>query len=343
MSAVAPTGRKPSAPRPKGSRPELLDRLPTSFFGSPAVYAIGLAVALLYGMVLFGVVSARRHRRETEASVASVELPAAVAPVTPEPAATKAESESPKAEPPPSSKSNIKPSEETSRKTEVAVKKVAPPVATPAPDPVEPQVDRWGELTGPPADTRFRTDGDGLTINIPNTLHILSPDLKTKNAPKLLTDVSGDFQAQVRVLGRILPGTDPLPTLPFTFQGAGLLIWENEDNYLRLERTASYSAEGKKHQVFVEYCRDGRLAPLTVRDSREGETLLKFERKGSEVRCSYSPDNGKTWLEVKRQPVGFPAAVQVGVSASNASRKPFAARLEGFQLSGPGAKGGKGS
>ena len=78
MSAVAPTGRKPSAPRPKGSRPELLDRLPTSFFGSPAVYAIGLAVALLYGMVLFGVVSARRHRRETEASVASVELPAAV-------------------------------------------------------------------------------------------------------------------------------------------------------------------------------------------------------------------------------------------------------------------------
>lgn len=349
MSKVAPTGLKPSASRPPGSRPDLFDQLPTNFLTSPAMYAVGLAVALLYGMVLFGILSARKNRKEPEVSLARVEAPVApLPPVAPEPANSNTKKPSGKMEltksPEPTktndqSKKAVEPPNKTSAGgTTPVVKKVEPP---PEAKVEEALVDRWGILSGPPGETRFRIDGEELTIAIPAKLHILSPELKSKNSPRLLTGATGDFQAQVRVNGRILPGTQPLPNLPFTFQGAGLLIWQDENNYLRLERTASYSPDGKKHLILVENCRDGRLLPSTFRDSREADTLLRLERKGSEVRCSYSPDDGKTWLEVKRQNVTFPASVQVGVSASNASKKPFLARLEAFQLSGPGVKTGK--
>ncbi len=350
MSKVAPTGLKPVTPHPVGARPDLLDRLPTNFLASPAMYAVGLAVALLYGMVLFGILSARKNQKEPEVSLAGVETTVApLAPVeSPPPSPTAAKpTEKPVSAKPlaraenknPSKNTDVSKSKSDTPPTTSVVKKVEP---NPKPQVEEPLVDQWGILSGPPGQTRFQVDGNELTIAIPAKLHILSPDLKSKNSPRLLTGVSGDFMAQVRVNGRILPGTQPLPNLPFTFQGAGLLIWQDENNYLRLERTASYSPAGKQHQILVENCRDGRLLPSTFRDSREADTLLRLERKGSEARCSYSPDDGKTWLEVKRQNVTFPANVQVGISASNASAKPFSARLEAFQLSGPGVKAGKG-
>ena len=313
------------------------------------MYAVGMAIALLYGMVLFGILSSRKNHKLQEVSVASVEATVApLPPITAEPAnpATKQTTGnvvSTKSLVPIKTKESSKKADGPPNNTNVgetaslAKKGEAPPQVK-----VEaPSVDRWGILSGPPGETRFSVEGDELTIAIPAKLHILSPDLKSKNSPRLLTRVTGDFQARVRVNGRILPGTQPLPNLPFTFQGAGLLIWQDENNYLRLERTAIYSPDGKKHQILVENCRDGRLLPSTFRDSREGDTLLKLERKGSEARCSYSPDDGKTWLEVKRQNVTFLPDVEVGVSASNASTKPFAARLEAFQLSGPGVKAAK--
>ena len=356
MAALAPTGLKPTAPRPAGARPELLDRLPTNFLVSPAMFAVGLAVSLVYGMVLFGIVSARRNRKEPDVSLASVDtVPASppstspislesTSPPTADLTKAAAKDSTSKSSVMVSGKEKTKPGEVPAKKIDIA--RIVPPLKKaeqPTPVPAEePRADRWGSLVGSPGDTPFHPEGNALTIALPPKLHILSPDLKVKNSPKLLSSVSGDFLAQVRVLGRILPGTQPLPNLPFTFQGAGLLIWEDEDNYLRVERTSIYSAAGgKKHQVLVEYCREGKLTPSTFRDSRDTETMLRIERKGSEVRCSYSPDDGKTWLEVKRQSVVFPGNVQVGVSASNASTKPYSAQLEDFQLSGPGVKSAK--
>lgn len=183
---------------------------------------------------------------------------------------------------------------------------------------------------------------------MPGSLHVLSPELRNFQAPRLLTSVKGDFTALVSVTGKIMPGTDPLPspigpgTLPFTFQGAGLLVWIDEGNYLRLERTSIYdSIEGKQHNlVLVEHCRDGKTTD-SPREARNADLTLKFERRGSEIRCSYNPD-GRNWLEVKRQNVAFPAEVKIGVSASNASPKPFSAHLEDFQIIGGTPSAGKG-
>ena len=347
--AVAP-GRGHSGVRPSGSRPELLDRLPTNFFASPAMFAVGGAVAFLYGLVLFSVVSSAKARQEAMAAeearqdtrLASA-FPVAP-PLPPEPpkqagpsAPTgkpveppKAPADAPDAPPEPKTKRT------QSRRGEAAKTPERPPSPTLPPPPEEPRVGSWGVLAGDPGDCQFRPEGANLNVLIPGTLHVLSTELKQTNSPRLLTPVQGDFVAEVSVLGRILPGTVPLPKFPFAFQGAGLLLWQDENNYLRLERSAMYTIDRTRlHQVLVEYCRDGKTSTPTVRDVREAALTLRFDRRGPEVRCQYSPDGGKTWLEVKRQTVALPASgVKVGVSASNASPKPFTASFAAFELTG---------
>lgn len=367
-SANVPSSTNWPCPRAPGSRPELLDRLPSSLLTSPPMIAVGGVMVFLYGIVLFAVVSDRRHKAELEAkkaretyTVADATLPPVVPlPPTPtRPAPTKSKEASPSgSEPKPEKKPDPSPkSIEPAKKpapgnpdnrprAKAAMARTRPPEVKPGPPPPPPpppinnRIETWGSLAGIPGDCQFLVEGTSLTIGIPGVLHVLSPELNVRNSPRLLTDVRGDFVARVKVEGRILPGVQPLPKLPFTYQGAGLLLWVDENNYLRLERSSSFfTAEGKRlHQVMLELCRDGKTVPAQTRDVRENDLILKFDRRGSEVRCSYSPDDGRTWLEMKRQTVNFPSGVSVGVSASNASPKPFAARLDGFTLSGPAAK-----
>ena len=63
-----------------------------------------------------------------------------------------------------------------------------------------------------------------LTIEVPAGVRVLSTQLDVHNAPMTLADVEGDFIAQVRVTGSMIPGTDPPKfkgknVLPGTFQG----------------------------------------------------------------------------------------------------------------------------
>src|SRR5262249_15078624 len=198
-----------------------------------------------------------------------------------------------------------------------------PPPPEPPPPP---RLETWVGLIGAPWDCQFLADGTGMTMTIPPTLHVLSPDLNLKNAPRLMAEVSGDFVAMVRVPGRILPGTKSVAKLPYTYQAAGLLLWQDENNYLRLEKASSFSEGKLRSLVFLELCRENKVTSIFPREVREGELTLKFERRGSEIRCAYSPDRGRTWLELKRQNAPFPNTLAVGVSASNASPKPFSAR-----------------
>lgn len=363
IGAPVPGGSAKTAPRAPGDRPELLDRLPTSFFLSAPMMAVGGVCVGLYGMVLFAVLSARRNApappdAPVHEVVAVAPAPAAAAtPAAPADSVAGKPAEPPKPpEPPivveaPKPPTRPEPSPQPGNtQVAAATPKPAPaPAATPAtPTPAAPARPTWGVLAFEPGadDCQIKADGSKLTISIPGALHVLSTDLRTMNAPRLLTTAKGDFVASVTVAGKIMPGTDPLKkpaTLPFTFQGAGLLVWVDEQNYLRFERSSFYDIiEGKRlHRVLVEHCRDGRTVSLHF-PARDTDLDLKLERHGSELRCSYNPD-GKTWVEVKRQLVAFPNEVKVGVSASNASPKPFPARLVDFTLDTGEAAAAKGN
>src|SRR5689334_266420 len=98
----------------------------------------------------------------------------------------------------------------------------------------------WGEAVDPEGDCRFDLDTatGALTIVVPGKTHILSAELRHMKlgAPRVLADARGDFEAKVRVAGAIKPsGAATLPRYA-PYHGAGLLIWQDRDNYVRLER-----------------------------------------------------------------------------------------------------------
>jgi regulation of enolase protein 1 (concanavalin A-like superfamily) len=219
------------------------------------------------------------------------------------------------------------------------------------PESTGPKPEHWGLLSGFPGDCKFTHDGAALLVGVPGTLHIFNTGV-AKNPPELVTDAGGDFTATVRVTGKMSPGNVPLdlpavgpkpkdkkkiPKFPITFHGAGLLVRQDEKNFIRLERTSQFVIESGKraHIVLFEYYKNGALSSDESRPVRtqDADLTLKFERKGANIRCSYSPDDGKNWIDVKRlQNVSLPPTVKVGVSASNVSAKPLNARFENFEL-----------
>ena len=350
-----------SRQRLPGDGPVLLDQIPRSFVTSPAMYPIGFAIAILYGIVLYQVVSSQKRSREEsahETRVASVEaLPADVAiastsaPSTPAPAAAPVQPAIAKSETPAPSNTTPVPEKtvttpaatpETSPKTVVAAADIAPP----KPEPEKVSVGRpttWGDLEGTLFDCKTRIDLESLTIEIPATLHFLSPEFNSKNAPRFLRAVDGDVSVSVFVGGDFSPGSEPLEGFPLTYQGAGILFWTDENNYLRFERAERFLGDrGKSHILLLETCHNGKTSKAYTRDARDVDMTLKIDRKGSEFHCTYTVD-GRNWIEFRRQTFAMPAAVLAGVSASNVSRQPFSPRFDKFEIKNPSAKSAKGS
>lgn len=356
------SGAEEAAGRARGAKPQLLAQLPGSMFTSPGFILGIVAFEFLYALFLFAVMSSSKRERHDAGneSLAYVEP----APVIPRP--------TPPPEPPPSSSNEkkentpvvlkaeeklakpapaavvakepaapkVKPKKNSKKgrgkaKSKRQVAAVTPAAPAPPPPPAAPVMTfgPLGALIDPLHDTQVSADGDGVTLKVPGKAHIFDPKAAEKTAPRALTEVEGDFTVQVKVLGNLQPGTDPLnKNVPFTFQGAGILVWQDNGNYLRVERTASFTRE-RLRQIRVESCKDGKPGgsrPVSLRN--EAPIILRLERRGSEVAITYSYD-GKSWLPVvKSLAVSFPAKVSVGISASNLSPKPLSARFEQFVL-----------
>src|SRR5262249_22896791 len=109
-----------------------------------------------------------------------------------------------------------------------------------------------GPLVDPSKDCRLEKDESNFKgrIGVPGKMHTVSPEMVSRtnkplhNSPMTLTDVEGDFAVIVEVTGEINPGPTPPKdrqsrTLPFTVQSAGLIVYQDKDNFLRLERAGS--------------------------------------------------------------------------------------------------------
>jgi hypothetical protein len=157
----------------------------------------------------------------------------------------------------------------------------------------------------------------------------------------VLTDVEGDFVAVVEVTGEISPGST-LPKdkqgneIPFTFQGAGLLLYQDKDNFVRLERTAGVDISTLRpiHKVLFEVVKDGKqVNNHNYPPARDGDVYLILIRQKSKVFCAFASDISQG----APQPVQFieldlPKKVKVGISAANISAKPFVATFENFAI-----------
>jgi hypothetical protein len=210
-----------------------------------------------------------------------------------------------------------------------------------------------GKLIDADLDCEFTKDLNSLkfTIEVPgNKIHTLAPQVGTRinrkkplhNAPMALIEVEGDFAAVVRVTGEISPGSirpDDLQgnEIPFTFQGAGLVLYEDKDNFVRLERTAGVSIaslEQIRKQLY-EVVKSGKAADSSYTPAPEGPMYLLLIRRRERVVCGSSRDLATPFAPVKGIEgiqLDLPSRVRIGLSASNISSQPFIATFEHFAL-----------
>ncbi len=208
-----------------------------------------------------------------------------------------------------------------------------------------------GPLVDPEKDCELTKSEDSLKIQIKvpgNKIRSLAPYVVQRinknrplhNAPMTLIDVDGDFAAMVEVTGEISAGTN-LPrdrqgnNVPFTFQSAGLLLYQDKDNFVRLERSAGVNLQTLQpiHKILFEVVKDGRQVPnQSYPVVREGPVYLLLMRRKGRVWCGVSPNLGTPPQPIKLVELDMPKKTKIGLSASNISAKPFSAQFENFAL-----------
>jgi regulation of enolase protein 1 (concanavalin A-like superfamily) len=199
------------------------------------------------------------------------------------------------------------------------------------------EVPGWGRVLDPwrDCDVSLDLERDRLKIKVPGTPHVLSAEALElpMNAPRVVCRVRGDFTASVRVVGRLEPGRSKTTNYD-PFHGAGLIVWHDPSNYLRLERAVGF-IKGRHHPyINYELRQGGRLAVshgITIEDR---SLFLKLRPEGQVFSAWYSRD-GRRWVELASVDASFDERVEVGVVAINSSQRTLSAELERLRIEDP--------
>jgi regulation of enolase protein 1 (concanavalin A-like superfamily) len=195
----------------------------------------------------------------------------------------------------------------------------------------------WGRVIDPWRDCDISLDreNDRLNIRVPGTAHVLSAEVPQlpMNAPRVVRSVRGDFTANVRVLGQLEPGRSRT-THYNPYHGAGLIVWQDPSNYLRLERAVG-TIDGRHHPYVNYELREGGLLAVSRGFAiGDGALYLKLRRQGNALSAWYSFD-GRRWVGLGRVDATFDDQVEVGVVAVNSSKLTLSAELEMFNIEDP--------
>ncbi len=185
----------------------------------------------------------------------------------------------------------------------------------------------WGTAVDPDGDCLINADGRALAITIPATLHDLNAAIGLYNAPRVLRDVEGDFDMQVRVVGDFEPGSRSNRAGGFPFNGAGIVVFLDGDSFIRLERGAILNGGSfRSFAIFEKHEGESDVAdhngPLN-----SGTVYLRLSRRGSRILGLTSTD-GTHWTQLGPISIGWPARLKVGLDAINSGSATFTVRFE---------------
>ena len=204
----------------------------------------------------------------------------------------------------------------------------AAPVATTDPG-------AWGRFIDLKGGSRVVKDGDRGTILMPaNAPRELNPDHGlTTEAPRLVTDVVGDFRFEVTAL------SFPTPNAAASVRGNGdvyhwfgPVIWADEGNFLRCGVGRSTGIEnGFPGHNFASF-RNRRTIFHEGAPTYTGAVHFRIERRGDTLFVKQSPD-GQHWSPLRTCSLtGMPARLQVGVAAINSGLDTFSPEFVGWRL-----------
>ncbi len=155
-----------------------------------------------------------------------------------------------------------------------------------------------------------------------------SLDGSDRSAPRYVKAITGDFQIETRV--RFRPKEN--------YQGAGLLIYNDDNAYLRFERAYGGSGGGGEGIRIDVRQGDEDLPILTPADlqTEATEVDLRIVRSGRVFTAYWRLDEESEWREVGEYESSFPDTILAGVTASNTAR-PITAEFAYIRLL-PGLK-----
>ncbi len=167
-------------------------------------------------------------------------------------------------------------------------------------------------------------------------MHDLSAEFSKMNSPRVLQVIDGDFIAQVKVSGEFQPKGPATRPGGYPFNGAGLLVWLDAGQFIRLERAAVLQNEKVAPYILLERQEINARPGATAPSLEQGNVYLKMERPGSRISGFYSTD-GRKWAEVKPMEVNWPSRLHVGLDAVNTAFSPLSVRFDEFSVRKPDA------
>ena len=205
------------------------------------------------------------------------------------------------------------------------------------------RIEGWGEVVDPDGDCKIERHNGGVLISVPGTVHDLYPPTKV-NAPRVQQDVEGDFSARVKVSGDFYPGKEPARGFNRAYHGAGLLVWQDENNYVRLERMEVIWKKGKwklsgRHWYYTPLLQQrlGGDYEEFVAKGPSGTAFnqtaisLRLDRNGDMMSAYFSTD-GQEWKLVKTFKSLTSKKVSIAVSALNGSNHEFNVSFDDFAI-----------
>jgi regulation of enolase protein 1 (concanavalin A-like superfamily) len=214
-----------------------------------------------------------------------------------------------------------------------------PLAAFAAPVPTKKSPDEITKLFGTPVDPdkdcTFTVADGKLTITAPATFHALTTPAPTKNAPRVLREVAGDFIATVRVQADLPAAVTLVSDLPEVNPGvaAGLVVWIDEENYVGLIRLHEMLGNrrlstNEMHWQLGEEDAGASSPPLPLDTA---PAYLRLTRSGGRLVGEASPD-GETWKRVAA--VDFPTMdrVKVGVFMEHTTGQQASAVFDQYEL-----------
>lgn len=198
------------------------------------------------------------------------------------------------------------------------------------------KIEGWGEPIDPVKDCTFSLDGKALLITVPGfPARELRAFPGTRNAPRVLRDIESNFAVTVHVAGNFSQTAADAQPDADRVAGAGLLLWLDEVNFVRLERAAIRPKDSTQPRsaLVVEYWKDGRVqdsATITEGLPLEGDSSwLRLTRRIDKIKVEISGD-GQNWSEAKSITVRLSSRMRLGVLATNTTGQPLNVRFENF-------------
>jgi regulation of enolase protein 1 (concanavalin A-like superfamily) len=168
---------------------------------------------------------------------------------------------------------------------------------------------RWIDPDGKYNPTKYDTKSGALHIDVPTGKDLFG---EARTAPQLLKAVTGDFEIETRVK------FDPKDS----YQGAGLLVFRNDSNYIRLERGYG-GVGGGENGIRFDVREDEAFEPIATQEKFPTDAdlvELKMRRVGKEFTAFWRIPGGE-WKEVGKYSSGYPETVQVGLIACNTAEE----------------------